>query len=338
MDSQQPAVTPERIMQMAWGYAVTLILEAGLRNKIFDTLDAGPKTVDEVAAATGASVRGLRSVMNALVGVQLLKKDGESKYELTPESAAFLVSTKPSYMGGMVAHTSEQLMPQWLHLSDVVATGKPATSVNQADGGQAFFQELVSNIFPMSYGPAKALAAHLALGESGPPVRVLDLGAGSGVWSIAIAQSSPRVKVTAVDWPGVLPITQKHADRFGVGDRYTMLPGDLGTVDFGRDHNVITIGHILHSEGEKRSRKLLRKCFDALAPGGTIAIQEFLVNPQRTGPTMPLLFAVNMLINTDEGDTWSFEEISEWLKEAGFVNPRLLQSPGPSPLILATKE
>jgi precorrin-6B methylase 2 len=333
---QQKQVTPERIMQMAWGYAPPLIMESAIRNKVFDTLDAGPKTIDEVAAATGASPRGLRAIMNALVGFEFLKKTGD-RYELTPESSTFLVSTKPSYLGGMVAHTSQRLIPHWLHLSEVVATGKPAKSVNQADGGEAFFQELVSNIFPMSYAPAKALAAHLALGESGPPVRVLDLGAGSGVWSIAIAQSSPRVQVTAVDWPGVLPITQKHADRFGVGDRYTMIPGDLGKVDFGSGHNVVTIGHILHSEGAERSKKLLRKCFDALAPGGTIAIQEFLVNPERTGPLMPLIFAVNMLVNTDDGDTWSFEEISGWLKDAGFVNPRKLEAPGPSPLILAAK-
>ena len=336
MDPQKQ-VTPERIMQMAWGYAPPLILEAAIRNKVFDTLDSGPKTIDEVAAATGASTRGLRAIMNALVGFEFLKANGNGKYELTPESSTFLVSTKPSFQGGFIAHSSQHIIPHWLHISEVVATGKPATSVNQADGGEAFFQELVSNIFPLSYAPAKLLAAHLALGESGPPVRVLDLGAGSGVWSIPLAQSSPRVTVTAVDWPGVLPITKKHADRFGVGDRYTMVPGDLGTVDFPREQNVITIGHILHSEGVERSKKLLRKCFDALAPGGTIAIQEFLVNPERTGPPNGLIFAVNMLINTDQGDTWSFEEIAGWLKEAGFTNPRTLEAPGPSPLILATK-
>lgn len=333
----QKPVTPERIAQFAWGYAPPLILEAAIRNKVFDTLDAGPKTVDEVAAATGASPRGLRAIMNALVGFEFLKTSGDGRYELTPESSTFLVSTKPTFFGGLIQHTSQQLIPNWLHLNEVVATGKPASSVNQADGGEAFFQELVSNIFPMSYAPAQALAAHLAFGESGAPVRVLDLGAGSGVWSIALAQSSPRVTVTAVDWPGVLPITQKTAAKFGVAERYTLVPGDLATVDFGHDHNVITIGHILHSEGVERSKKLLRKCFDALAPGGTIAIQEFLVNRDRTGPPMGLIFAINMLVNTDSGDTWSFEEISAWLKEAGFINPRQLDSPGPSPLILATK-
>jgi ubiquinone/menaquinone biosynthesis C-methylase UbiE len=336
MDHQQQ-VTPERIMQLAWGYAPPLILESAIRNKVFDTLDSGPKTVEEVAAATGASPRGLRAVMNALVGLEFLKANGDGKYELTPESSTFLVTTKPTFFGGMVAHTSRQLIPNWLHLSDVVASGKPAASVNSEANGSAFFQELVSNIFPMSYGAAQALAKHLNFGESGSPVRVLDLGAGSGVWGIAVAQSSPRVTVTAVDWPGVLPIAQKTAAKFGLADRYNVVPGDLLSADFGHGHSLITIGHILHSEGVERSKKLLRKCYDALAPGGTIAIQEFLVNPERTGPPMGLIFAVNMLVNTDEGDTWSFDEIAGWLKEIGFTNPRQLEAPGPSPLILATK-
>jgi len=334
---QQKQVTPDRIMQMAWGYAAPLILEAGIRNKVFDTLDAGPKTVDEIAAATGASPRGLRAIMNALVGFEFLRTNGDGKYELTPESSTFLVSTKPSFFGGMIAHTSRQLIPNWLHLTDVVVTGKPAAAVNQEGDGSAFFQELVPNIFNMSYGAARALAAHLNYGESGAPVRVLDIGAGSGVWGIAVAQSSPRVTVTAVDWPGVLPIALKTAARFGLQDRYTCVPGDLATADFGRDHDVITIGHILHSEGVERSKKLLRKCYDALAPGGTIAVQEFLVTPDRSGPPMGLIFAVNMLVNTEHGDTWCFDEIAGWLKEAGFVNSRTVDAPGPSPLILATK-
>ena len=144
-------------------------------------------------------------------------------------------------------------------------------------------------------------------------------------------------QVTAVDWPGVLPIAQKTAARFGLADRYTGVPGDLLSADFGRDHNVITIGHILHSEGVERSKQLLRKCFDALAPGGHDRDCRVPRQPGRTGPPMGLIFAVNMLVNTEQGDTWSFEEIAGWLKEVGFVNPRQLEAPGPSPLILATK-
>ncbi len=188
----------------------------------------------------------------------------------------------------------------------------------------------------MSYPSAQVLAGHLNLAAL-PDSSALDLAAGSGVWGIALAQSAPKLRVTSVDWPDVLPVTRKTAAQFGLAERFSFVAGDLLEADFGTQHTVATLGHILHSEGEQRSRTLLAKTFKALAPGGTIAIAEFLVNPDRRGPVMGLFFAANMLVNTDQGNTYSFEEISEWLREAGFENPRTLPAPGPSPLILATK-
>jgi 3-hydroxy-5-methyl-1-naphthoate 3-O-methyltransferase len=168
-------------------------------------------------------------------------------------------------------------------------------------------------------------------------MKVLDLATGSGVWGIAMAQAAATVSVTAVDWPEVLPITRATVTRFGVVDRFTFVAGDLQQVDFGSGYNVATLGHILHSEGRERSRTLLKKTFAALASGGTIAIAEFLVSEDRTSPVHCLIFAANMLVNTETGDTYSFEEISEWLQEAGFVDMRKHEAPGPSPLVLATK-
>jgi ubiquinone/menaquinone biosynthesis C-methylase UbiE len=330
-------VTPERIMQMAWGYVPPLVLEAAIRHHVFDVLDSGPKDIWEVEKATGASARGLAAIMDALVGLNFLSKDEQGRYALTPESDAFLVSTKPSFQGGFIKHCSEHLIPRWLHINEVVATGKPVSAVNEEKSGGEFFHNFVLDIFPMSYPAAQTLAAHMNYGSAGAPVNVLDIGAGSGVWGIAVAQSSPRVQVTAVDWPEVIDITKKTSAKFGLADRFSFTIGDLHDVDFGSGHHLATVGHILHSEGEKRSRELLARIYKALASGGTIAVQEFLVNKERTGPLNGLFFAVNMIVNTTEGNTWSFEEIGAWLEEAGFANPRLLESPGPSPLILATK-
>ena len=97
--SSTPQVTPERIMQFAWGYVPRLVLEAAIRHRVFDVLDAGPKTVQEVRKDTGVSECGLSAIMNALVGLNFLAKDSQGRYSLTPESAAFLVSTKPSFQG-----------------------------------------------------------------------------------------------------------------------------------------------------------------------------------------------------------------------------------------------
>jgi precorrin-6B methylase 2 len=334
MSSTAP-LTPERIMQFAWGYVPPLILEAAIRHRVFDLLDAGPKTLAEVQKETGASRRGLSAVMNALVGLNFLAKDKEGYFSNTPESSTFLVSTKPSFHGGMIRHGSQQLIPKWLNLNEVVLTGKPAASVNQEGAGGDFFQEFVNDILPLSYPAAQVLGKHLL--ASDPALRVLDLAAGSGVWGIAIAQQSDQVRVSSVDWPEVLPVTQKTVEKFGLSSRFSFIEGDLLEANFGTGYTLATLGHILHSEGAERSRQLLAKTFAALAPGGTIAIAEFLVNADRTGPVNGLFFAVNMLVNTDNGDTFSFEEISSWLTEAGFVNPRTLDAPGPSPLVLATK-
>jgi len=330
-------VTPERILQMTWGFAPPLILEVAVQHQVFDFLDNAPgHTLAEVVAHVGGNDRGWRAILNALVGFNFLAKDGEL-YTTTPESSAFLVSSKPAFIGGLLKHTSRQLLPTWLQLSEVVKTGQPARKVENIKDGEKFFAEFVSDIFNLSYPSAKLLASHLQLEKSASTVQVLDLAAGAGVWGIALAQSSPHVQVTAVDWPGVLPVTRQHAERFGVAGQFAYSAGDLLEAEFPTGVDVVTLGHIIHSEGEARSRALLKRVHAALKPGGTIAIAEFTPNATRTGPPQALIFAVNMLVNTKVGDTFPFVEVESWLKEAGFTDARELPCPGPAPLILATR-
>ncbi len=330
-------MTPERLMQLAWGYAPPLIIEAAVRNGVFDALDGGARTVAELSAETGASERGLTAISDALVGLGLLEKDGPARYRLAPESAAFLVKDKPGYLGGFFRHISTQLVPDWLHLTETVRTGKPPVAVNDEATGSPFFQDFVESLFAVNYPGAKRLGEHLGLSRAIAPVRVLDLAAGSGVWGIALALQTPHVTVTAVDWPGVLETTRRVVDRYGLTQRYAFVAGDLLRAEFGAGHRIATLGHILHTEGEARSRELLRKTFGALAPGGTIAIGEFLVSQDRTGPPHCLLFAVNMLLHSSAGNAYSFEEIAAWLTEAGFTDIRPLDAPAPAPLILASR-
>jgi 3-hydroxy-5-methyl-1-naphthoate 3-O-methyltransferase len=332
----QRAPTPERLLEVAWGYAPPLILEAALEHRVFDLLERTPRTAEALAARCGVSRRGMSAILNALVGLEFLERRGD-RFALTPVSAAFLVSTKPAYHGGLFRHMTRQLIPRWLGLSTAVQTGRPVVAANQEDNGAEFFAQFVESLFPLSYAAAQKLGEHLGIPRTRVSVSVLDIGAGSGVWGIALAQQSPLVHIHAVDWPRVLAVTKAVAQRHGVGDRLTTAGGDLLEADFGQGHQVATIGHILHSEGRERSRQLLRKTFGALAPGGTVAISEVMPNADRTGPPTALIFAVNMLVHTEEGDTFTFAEISEWLREAGFKRPLRLEAPAPSPLVLATR-
>jgi ubiquinone/menaquinone biosynthesis C-methylase UbiE len=334
--TRKPPLTPERIMQFAWGYAFPLIIESAIRNGVFDALDGGAQTIEQLRRRTKASPRGLRAILDAMVSVDLIRKAG-NRYSLTPESSTFLVHGKPTFHGGIFKHISTQLIPNWLKLSDIVRNGKPATVVNAPTVGAKFFHDFVEDIFTMSYAAAQTLGDALKISASKEPISVLDLAAGSGVWGIALAEKSPKVRVTAVDWPQVIPVTKRVAKRFGVANRFRFIEGDILAADFGRGHHVATLGHILHSEGEARSRKLLSRTFKSLAPGGTIAIAEFTPNDDRTGPPGAMIFGVNMLVNTQHGDVFTLSEVGSWLSEVGFKNVRTLEAPAPSPLILATK-
>src|SRR6201987_6263053 len=123
---QKKQLTPERIQQLGFAYAPPLIISAAVNNKIFDTLEGGAKTVEQVKKETDASARGLRAIMDALVGLELLTKDRQSRYSLTPESQAFLISDKPGSFAGFFGSILPVLTSRWLQLTDIVRDGGPA--------------------------------------------------------------------------------------------------------------------------------------------------------------------------------------------------------------------
>jgi hypothetical protein len=276
-------VSPERLMQFTFGFAPPLMIETALRYGVFDILDKGARSLEALCVETGTSPRGLRMILDALVGLDVLSKDDAGHYALTEESATFLVTGKSTYHGAFFLLTKEPMISSWGELEEAVRSGRPAHHINREQEGTSFFLRFVEDIFPIHYAGAQALATALGVQSTPVPISVLDLAVGSGVWSVAIAQQSPQIRVTAVDWPGVIPVTKKVTAHYGLADRCTFVAGDLHDANFGQGHTIATLGHILHSEGESRSRRLLRKTFEALAPGGTIAIAEILVDAKRAG-------------------------------------------------------
>jgi len=159
-------VTPERLQQFGFAYAPPLIISAAVNNKVFDTLQGGPKTVEQLKKETGSFARGLRAIMDALVGLELLKKDRQSRYSLTPESQAFLISEKPGTLAGFFGSILPVMTSRWLRLTDIVRDGRPAVAVNQETEGTEFFSQLVETIIPMSYPGAQKLADHFKIAKT----------------------------------------------------------------------------------------------------------------------------------------------------------------------------
>src|SRR5208283_4918904 len=150
-------VTPQRIMEMVWGFAPPLIAEAALHTGVFDAMDGGAKTAAEIAEKTNTSARGIGILLDGLVGIGLVRRRGD-KFVLAPDTAAFLVHNKPAFMGGLMKHVSRQLIGSWLGLSECVRTGRPNRPVNREGVGGEFFAQFVEDIFNMSFAAALAAA------------------------------------------------------------------------------------------------------------------------------------------------------------------------------------
>lgn len=331
----QSAENAQWIVDDLWAARESQVLIAGVDLDVFTHISHGHDTAEAVADAIGAPLRGVRRLLDALVGIEYLTKKG-GRYGLDPLTARYLVRGKPEYVGGMVDEL-KLLWRSWANLSEVVRTGRPVSRWDDEDTARDMFPRLVSALFPMSLGSARAAAAVLA--ERDPPIRsVLDVGAGSGVWSIPVAERIPGARVTALDFPEVLPITRRFAEEHGVADRFTYRPGNLRDVDFGTgEYDLVTAGYVIQTEGAERGRDLVTRAHRALRPGGRLLIAEMIPNDERTGPAAPLVYAMDMVLYTASGDVFTLAEYRQWLVAAGFRTVEAIAIPAPWPLVVATK-
>lgn len=331
----QSHLTPQQIVDDLWGAWKTQTLIAGIELEVFTHVAAGKRTAKEIARAAKASLRGMERLLDALVGLGYLTKKGD-KYGLHPVADLFLVRTSERYVGGM-AYSSKLVWNVWSHLTDAVRSGQPVHSVDGETDGKEFFPKLVGSIFSTSFGAARAAVSTLPEKTRSGIKTILDVAAGSAAWSLAFAQAIPDARVTVLDFPEVVPVARQFVEQFGLTDRYDYVEGNLREVNFGRGcYDLVILGHIIHSEGEKWGKKLIQKSRRALRDGGMLLIGEFVPNDTRTAPPVPLMFALNMLLHTTDGNVFTMREYRQWLKDAGFKKVTTIDAPAPSPLILAT--
>lgn len=337
MDSETPQAEPSAqwLVEDLWAAREAQVLIAGAELDVFTHIARGEDSAPKVAAAIGAPLRGVERLLDALVGIEYLDK-ADGRYVCSQLAGKLLDRDKDTYVGGMVREM-KLLWNSWSSLPDVIRSGRPVQRWDEEQDGRRLFPELVGALFPMSWGSARAAAAVVA--EPDEPIeRILDVAAGSAVWSIAFAQAVPEARVTTVDYPEVTPHTREFAARHGVADRYDHIEGNLRELDFGEEtYDLVVLGYIIQTEGETWGRRLLEKAFRALRPGGRLLIAEMVPDDERTGPAAALVYAMDMVLYTDEGDVFTLGQYREWLRAAGFRKSDTIEIPAPWPLILATK-
>lgn len=325
---------PDLIMQMGMSFVPARVLTTSLQLDFFLHIANGHHSAAAIAQAAQSSERGTTMLLDVLTSLQLLTKQ-DGLYHLTPLSAQYLVRTSPKYVGALFE--IEHMWQAWSHLTEVVRNGKPEGKVEMQETAEQFFPILIKSLHVLNASPAQQLAQ--ILGAAHPGLHVLDIGCGSGIWSIPFAEQDKTAHLTMQDFPGVLVHTERFLSQHSVREQSDLLPGDLKVVDYGQERfDLALLGNIVHSEGEESSRHLFLKVCQALKPGGRIAVIDMIPNTERTGPPPALMFAVNMLVHTEKGSTYTLNEYTEWLTAAGFSQVETVTLNGfHSPIIVGTK-
>ncbi len=322
--------------QFGFGFAPGQILSSAVELGIFKAIHEGAHTVAAVAGATGASERGVRALLDALVALELLEK-AEDRYGCNPLSETYLIPGGPLYLGDSIEHQKE-LREAWSHLTEVVKTGKPWRDPEVMKQGLERLKRLARGLFPRNYQRARTLSKALGVGERLKGQRILDVGAGSAAWSIAFLEDDPESTAVAVDLPPIIPVAEEFVKRHGMEGRYEYMPGNIRELDFGHDeYDMAVLGNICHSEGPVHTGDLTRKMGRCIRPGGSIVIVDMIPDDDRTGPATALIFAINMLVGTEEGGTFTRKEYQEWLTQAGFGRIEEMEAGGDSPVLVSER-
>jgi hypothetical protein len=306
-------------------YQRTQAIKTAIELAVFTAIAEDHTSAKAIAEKCGASERGTRILCDFLVIMGFLNKEG-SQYSLTPDSATFLDKHSPAYMGTVSQFVlSPHIMDNYDRLTDAVRNGG-CVSDSALEPDHPMWVEFARAMAPMMAMPAQ-LMAQLVDPTKDQKLRVLDIAAGHGLYGLAFAKQNPQAEVTALDWPKVLEVAKENAQDAGVANRYDTIPGSAFDVDYGAGYDLILLTNFLHHFDKETCETLMRKVRMALVAGGRVATLEFVPNDDRVTPPQAAAFSMQMLGGTPSGDAYTFAELDQMFRNAGFSRSELHELP-----------
>jgi len=322
---------PDDLAQTIRGFQDSRAILTAIELDAFSAVADGASAA-QAAAKMSTDPRATEMLLNALAGLGLLSKHSGT-FHNTPVSARYFVAGSPDDSRAATMHTAH-LWHRWSTLTDCVREGTAVARREPREVDDRWTRPFIAAM----HRNAQERAPHVvrAIGTAGVR-RMLDVGGGSGAYSIAFAQASAELRAEVLDRPEVLEIAQGHIERAGLAGRVTTRVGDLRTDDFGEGFDLVLVSAICHMLNPEENRDLLRRCRQALAPRGRTVIQDFILEQDKTAPKMAALFSLNMLVGTQGGASYNESEYAQWLGEAGFRDVSRIRLPGPSGLMVAAR-
>jgi len=322
-------VSQADILNLALNFMECRILLSGAELDLFTLLTPKPLSAREVtdrvgANFEGADLRGITILLDALSAIGLLiKEEGTYHY---PSSISASLSSESSESSNsilpFVLHMAT-VWKRWSSLTDVVSG---SSSRDKPDAPSGSLRDMSAFIGAMHVIASPMASRIVAAVHPQSSRALLDVGGAMGTYTNAFLQAVPQMKATLFDQPEAIEIARKFLTDIGILHRVTLVQGDFYQDEFPGGHDLAFVSAIIHQNSPEQNLNLFLKVFRSLDPGGRIIIRDHVMEPDRIRPKDGAIFAVNMLVATDGGKTYTFDEIKTSLLQAGFLNIRLLQS------------
>ena len=335
---------PGHIMRVGIGYAVSKALLTAVGLRLHTRLAESPLTLDQVIAEFGLKRRPAMDLLDLLVSVDLLARDGdgeEARYANTEATAMYLDRRLPTYIGGVLELFENRNYRFFADLTEACRTGEAQSEMKSS--GTSFFETLYADPAQLegfmdamngaSLGNFRALADAFPFGRYR---RLVDIGGADALLSRLVAAVHPELECVSFDLPEVTDIARRKIAEAGLDGRVEAVAGDFFADPLPRA-DVITMGMILHDWNLEKKKALVRKAYEALDEGGAFIAIEALIDDARRANTFGLFMSLNMLIELGDAFDFTGAEFTHWCREAGFRRFEILPLGGPSSAAIAYK-
>jgi hypothetical protein len=302
------------LRETIYGFQKSRIILTAFELDLFSVINNDELMSEEIAGKCQTEPRATDRLLNALVALGLLIKHN-NKFSNSKEAQQYLVKGSPAYMAGIMH--SVNLWDTWSNLTLSVKTGKPSARQAINDRGENWIEAFIAAMHDRARQQA---APSVALLNLNGVKRVLDMGGGSGAFAMAFVDAGKDITATVFDLPNVVPLTKKYIVENGYDNRIDTLTGDYTVDSIGNGYDLIFLSAIIHSNSYETNKQLVAKCAAALNVGGQMVIQDHIMSEDRTQPLQGAVFAINMLVGTQEGDCFASTEIKYWMSQAGLAD------------------
>lgn len=309
----ESAALPDYLNQVIRGFMPSRTVLTALELDVFTAI-GNSAPAESVAQKIHADARATEMLLNALVSLEMLEKKEQTFFN-TPGTARFFCQGSRDNARDGLMHMAN-LWHRWSRLTECVRSG---TSVETRRPG--WTKDFIA---AMDRGAKENVGAVIDA-TAGRVRRMLDLGGGSGAYSIAFAKSIPELRAEILDLSDVIPLTRENIEKAGLADRITTRTGDILHDPLGEDYDLVLVSQVSHVFSPEENRLLFTRAFHALAPGGQMILQDFILAPDKTAPRVAVLFALNMLAGSQAGCTYTESEYASWFRDAGFRNVRRIR-------------